>query len=120
MHISKWGVPLRTVATCRAVNFTPRTWGVFTTRALRKLRQKLRGGKLEVRCFQKRTRAERHAKLAESARGIVRDGNISEIIARAEGGGGIGHTLVKTDFVEFAGVGSAHVVEGEEGRVIRR
>ena len=73
-----------------------------------------------MRCFQKRTRAERHAELAESARGIGRDGNISEVIARAEGGGGIGQTLTQTDFVEFTGVGSAHVVEGEEGRVIRR
>ena len=37
---------------------------------------------------------------------------LSEVIARAEGGGGIDHTLIQTDFVEFAGVGSAHVVEG--------
>ena len=66
-----------------------------------------------MRCFQKRTRAECHAELAESARSIGRNGNIlSEVVARAEGGGGIGHTLTQTDFVEFAGVGSAHVVEG--------
>ena len=71
-----------------------------------------------MRCFQKRTRAERHAELAESARGIDHDENIlSEIIARAEGGGGIGHTLIKTDFVEFAEVGSAHVVEGAGGKL---
>ena len=66
-----------------------------------------------MRCFQKRTRAERHAELAESARGIGRDGNIlSEITARTKGGGGIGHTLTQTDFVESVGIGSAHVVEG--------
>ena len=74
-----------------------------------------------MRCFQKRKRAERHAELAESARGTGRDGNIlSEFTAHAEGGGGIDHTLTQTDFVEFTGVGSAHVVEGEEGGVIRR
>ena len=101
-----------------------------------------------MRCFQKRTRAERHAELAESARGIGRDGNIlSEVIARAEGGGGIGHVFTQTDFVEGADAGGklkfvekfvaylraedvlvgetggADVVagfEGEEGRVTRR
>ena len=72
-----------------------------------------------MRCFQKRTRAERHAELAESARGIGRDGNIlSELTPRAEGSGGIDHTLTQTDFVEFTGVGSAHDVEGEEGVVV--
>ena len=66
-----------------------------------------------MRCFQKITRAERHAERAASARGISRDGNLlSEVIARAEGGGGIGHTLTQTDFFEFAGVGNAHVFEG--------
>ena len=64
-------------------------------------------------CFQKRTRAERHAELAESACGIGCDGNIlSEVTARAKGGGGTDHTLTQTDFVEFTGVGSAHVIEG--------
>ena len=84
------------------------------------------------------------AQLAQSARDIGCDGNIfNKVIARAEGGGGIGHAFTQTDFVEGAGAGGklkfvaylraesilvgetggAGVVagfEGEEGRVIRR
>ena len=88
------------------------------------------------------------AQLAQSARDIGCDGNIfSEVIARAEGGGGIGHVFTQTDFVEGADAGGklkfvekfvaylhaegglvgetggASAVagfEGEEGRVIRR